>query len=216
MKNIAIFDLDGTLCDTLADLADAVNFGLEKLGYPTHNYEKYKIFVGNGVNKLCTRALPEDKKDETNTLLELFTSYYEENYLLKTSAYNGITDVLEKLSQSGFILAVATNKPQYFAEKIISKLFAEINFHKILGGCAEREKKPSPQIIRDILCDFDDEINAFMIGDSNVDIMTAKNAEIKSIGCTWGFRDENELIEANADFIAHKPSDILDFILQSK
>ena len=213
MKKIAIFDLDGTLANTLCDLANAVNFGLEKLGYPVHSTEKYKLFVGNGVNKLCLRALPEDKKSESNKLLALFTSYYEENYLSETTAYEGIPEVLQKLSDNGFKIAVATNKPQLFAEIIVHKLFPDINFHAILGSCDKREKKPSPQIIYTILSDFDEDIKAFMIGDSDVDIMTAKNAEIASVGCTWGFRGEKELADAGADFIAHKPLDILTFLM---
>ena len=177
----AIFDLDGTLADTLYDLADATNFALEKLGYPTHPYESYKKFVGNGVQKLCYRALPDNKKDDT---------------------------------ENGVILAVATNKPQNFAREIVEKLLSEYSFIKVLGGCSERPKKPDISIINEILSETPKNNEVFMIGDSNVDIQTAKNANIHSIGCVWGFRGREELENAGADFIAETPEDIADFILK--
>lgn len=209
----AIFDLDGTIADTLYDLADAVNYGLEYLGYPTHPYESYKTFVGNGVQKLCLRAIPEDKKNESDKLLELFTKYYNDHFLDKTILYPGIRETFSKLSDNNVKLAVATNKPQEFAVKIIHKLLPEFHFIKILGGCSSREKKPNPQIIYDILESISNKTTAYMIGDSNVDIMTAKNSGITSIGCLWGFRSRRELTDAGADYIAENPLDIADFIL---
>ncbi len=210
---IAIFDLDGTLADTLEDLADAVNNGLKQLGYPIHPYESYKTFVGDGVQMLCYRALPDDKKDETTKLHELFNEYYSVHFLDKTILYPGIKETLEKLSNNGVILAVATNKPQNFAVKIIEKLLSNIDFIKILGGCTDREKKPDPAIIHEIIDDLPIGTKAFMIGDSDVDIKTANNAGISSIGCLWGFRTEKELSEAGADYIAEKATDIFDYIL---
>lgn len=215
MHKIAIFDLDGTLADTLYDLADAVNYGLEQLGYPVHPYDSYKMFVGNGVQKLCYRAIPEDKKEETDKLLALFTKYYNEHFLDKTDLYPGIRETLRKLSSNGVRLAVATNKPHEFAVSIVEKLLPEFEFIKILGGCSERPKKPDPKIICDILTMLPDSNKAYMIGDSNVDILTAKNARISSIGCVWGFRSREELTSAGADLIAETPFDIPDFILES-
>ncbi|MDE5558686.1 MAG: HAD-IA family hydrolase [Ruminococcus sp.] len=211
---IAIFDLDGTLADTLYDLADATNYGLEKMGYPVHPYESYKQFVGNGVQKLCYRALPDDKKDDTGKLLEIFSEYYGMHFLDKTKLYSGMKKTLDTLRENDVILAVATNKPQNFAIKIIDKLLPEFDFVKVLGGCAERPKKPDTAIINEIISDFPEEENIFMIGDSNVDIQTAKNAGIRSIGCVWGFRGVEELTRAGADFIAENPADIAEFILK--
>lgn len=210
----AIFDLDGTLADTLYDLADATNFALEKLGYPTHPYEKYNKFVGNGVQKLCYRALPDDKKDDTEKLIEIFSDYYGKHFLDKTSLYDGMKNCLDILSENNVILAVATNKPQNFAQQIVSELLPEYNFIKVLGGCSERPKKPDTAIISEIISGLPEDNHIFMIGDSNVDIQTAKNAEISSIGCVWGFRGREELENAGADFIAETPSDIAEFILK--
>ena len=210
----AIFDLDGTLADTLYDLADATNFALEKLGYPTHPYEKYNKFVGNGVQKLCYRALPDDKKDDTEKLIEIFSDYYGKHFLDKTSLYDGMKNCLDILSENNVILAVATNKPQNFAQQIVSELLPEYNFIKVLGGCSERPKKPDTAIISEIISGLPEDNHIFMIGDSNVDIQTAKNAGISSIGCVWGFRGREELENAGADFIAETPSDIAEFILK--
>lgn len=211
---IAIFDLDGTLADTLYDLADATNFALEKLGYPVHPYESYKKFVGNGVQKLCYRALPDDKKEDTEKLLEIFSEYYGKHFLDKTKLYDGMRETLSVLAENNVILAVATNKPQNFARQIVNKLLPEFGFVKVLGGCSERPKKPDTAIINEILSGLPADDKIFMIGDSNVDIQTAKNAGIFSIGCEWGFRGREELENAGADFIAETPSDIAEFILK--
>ncbi|MDE5582361.1 MAG: HAD-IA family hydrolase [Ruminococcus sp.] len=208
-----IFDLDGTLADTLADLADAVNYGLGKLGCPLHDYEKYKYFVGNGVQKLCHRALPDDRKDETEKLLEYFSDYYGKHFLDKTVIYDGMKECLDILVKNNVTLAVATNKPQNFAREIVKSLLAEYDFIKVLGGCAERPKKPDTAIIREILSSLPDDNEVYMIGDSDVDIKTAKCAEIKSVGCVWGFRGRQELLNAGADFIAETPQDIARFII---
>lgn len=210
----AIFDLDGTLADTLCDLADATNFALKQLGYPVHPYESYKKFVGNGVQKLCYRALPDDKKDDTEKLLEIFSEYYGKHFLDKTNLYDGMKKCLDILKENNVTLAVATNKPQNFARQIVRELLSEYNFIKILGGCSERPKKPDTAIISEIISELPEDNHVFMIGDSNVDIQTAKNAGISSIGCVWGFRGREELENAGADFIAEKPSDIAEFILK--
>lgn len=210
----AIFDLDGTLADTLFDLADATNYGLKKLGYPVHPYESYKKFVGNGVQKLCYRVLPDDKKDDAEKILEFFNEYYGKHFLDKTSLYDGMRETLARLADKDVILAVATNKPQNFARQIVEKLLPEFDFVKVLGGCAERPKKPDTAIINEIISELPEDNRVFMIGDSNVDIQTAKNAGITSIGCEWGFRGREELVNAGADFIAEKAEDIADFILK--
>jgi len=209
----AIFDLDGTLANTLCDLGDAVNYGLEKLGCPIHDYESYKKMVGNGAKKLCERALPEGRKDKAAELHRLFKDYYSRHYLDKTKLYDGIKDTLKKLQSSGVILAVATNKPEDAAREIVWELLPDIEFVKILGGVDYRPVKPDCAVLIEIFAALPDEENQVcMIGDSNVDIQTAKNAGIRSIGCAWGFRGRAELEAEGADFIAEKPSDIIGFI----
>ena len=221
MKDIAIFDLDGTIADTICDLGDAVNYGLEKLGCPAPNYEAYKQMVGNGAKKLCFRALPEYKKDKAEELYIMFKEYYSHHYLDKTKLYDGMKETIEKLQNNGVILAVATNKPEDAAMKMIEKLLPDIDFLCVLGGSNKRLLKPDPAVILEIYDLLpDEEFCVYMIGDSNVDVMTACNADIGFIGCSWGFRGRDELetciIENRREmcsFIAEKPSDIADFIL---
>lgn len=210
----AIFDLDGTIADTIKDLADAVNHGLKQLGCPEHSVEKYKKMVGNGARKLCLRALPDSRKSEAETLHGLFRAYYDIHYLENTKLYSGIKSTIEQLSVKGVEIAVATNKPQDTAIKVLKNLLPDINFYKILGGCDDRPKKPDPTIIREILSGLPTDNKVFMIGDSNVDIQTAKNAGLISIGCLWGFRSRAELETEGADFIAESADDILNFILR--
>lgn len=210
----AIFDLDGTIADTIEDLADAVDQGLERLGCPKHTIAEYKTFVGNGAIKLCCRALPDDKKDETENLYTLFKEYYDAHYLDKTRLYDGISELMHTLSENEVRLAVATNKPQDAARKIVAELLPDVDFVKVLGGCEKREKKPDPAIIHEILAELPDEDNTvYMIGDSNIDIRTAKNSGIISIGCLWGFRTREELEAEGADFIANTAGNIADIIL---
>lgn len=212
----AIFDLDGTLADTLQDLADAVNYGLKELGCPIHSVESYKQMVGNGAQKLCVRALPDDVRDRAGELYNIFCCRYGSHYLDHTRLYDGIAETIEILSKSGVRLAVATNKPQDAARKIIAALLPDAGFFKVLGGCDERPKKPDPTVIREILDGLLDNNRVYMIGDSNVDIRTAKNSGIVSIGCVWGFRGRQELEAEGAAFIAEKPQDIAEIILGQK
>lgn len=213
----AIFDLDGTLADTLQDLADAVNFGLRELGLPEHPVDDYRKMVGNGAPVLCCRALPEEHKDMAEQLHEIFRSYYGVHYLDHTRLYEGLSETLERLQNAGVCMAVATNKPQDVARRVVAKLMPEVDFALVLGGCSERPKKPDPAIIREILSNFPDHDNkVYMIGDSNVDIRTARNAGITSIGCTWGFRKRQELVAEGAAYIAEKPRDIADIILEQE
>ena len=229
---LAIFDLDGTIANTIADLGDAVNYGLGVLGYEGHNYEEYKLLVGNGAPVLCQRALPEGHKDEAERLHELFREYYAEHYLVKTALYDGIKEALYKLRDEDVRLAVATNKPQDFARDIVRALLPDVGFEAVLGGTAERPKKPDRAIIDEVLecCNerhyfvgrslpdvppaFDQTDIVYMIGDSNVDVQTAKNAGLLSIGCACGFRGKAELADAGADFIAESPADIPQIILR--
>ena len=221
MKKLVVFDLDGTLADTICDLGDAVNHGLMQLGCPTHDYAAYKKMVGNGARKLCFRALPNDRKDMADELYLMFKDYYSHHYLDKTKLYDGMRETIRRLHDNGVILAVATNKPEDVARNIVAKLLPDTDFLCVLGGGDNRPLKPDPAVIIEIYSLLpDEEYESYMIGDSNVDVMTAVNADIGFIGCVWGFRGRAELeacIKENrrelCSSIAEKPSDIADFIL---
>ena len=216
MYKAIIFDLDGTLIDSLEDLANAVNYGLENMGYKPHPLEKYKKFVGNGAIKLCERALAEytDYKGETEILHGYFSEYYNAHCTDITAPYEGISDLLSELGNNRIRIAVASNKPDEFTKSIISTVFRGVPFAAVYGKRENRETKPAPDIVFDILHDLNlNKEDVILSGDSNVDIMTAANAGIKSIGCTWGFRTREELEEAGADFIVNSPEEILEFVL---
>ncbi|MBE6854907.1 MAG: HAD family hydrolase [Ruminococcus sp.] len=203
-KKLCIFDLDGTMVNSLADLAAAVNHGLSAMGYPEHPTDAYRMMVGNGARILCKRALPEGVSDsEIERLHSLFSEYYNAHSLEYTIPYEGICALLDKLLDAGCILAAATNKPQVFAEQIIHHFFGD-RFSVIRGGCG----KPAPDAVLDILsvtsCSAE---QAVLLGDSNVDIFTAKHACIDAIACCWGFRSEQELREAGAEVLIHTPAD---------
>ncbi len=207
---LIIFDLDGTLVNSLEDLADAANSALKKRGFPIHETEKFRYFVGNGIPKLIERVLPEDKRVPV-TMAEVkadFDAYYHSHYADKTKPYAGINELLSALKSRGYILAVASNKADEFTKAIVNSFFNGI-FSIAAGSSEGIARKPAPDIVYKIMEEAGaDKKNTILIGDSNVDVMTAKNAGIKCIGCLWGFRTSEELEAAGADFLAEKPSDI--------
>ncbi len=210
---LAIFDLDGTLTDSLADIAEAANYALRKLGFPQHELSKYNYFVGDGVKTLIERILPDNAQDKFDEALSLYNGYYNEHYTVKTYVYDGIMEMLKKLKSNGVSLAVASNKTAIFTENVIKNYFGDELFDMVCGKEEKRPAKPDPEIVLGIM----DKLSAkaeecYMIGDTNIDINTGKNAGIKTIGCLWGFRTLEELKAAGADYIAKKPSDILKFI----
>lgn len=219
MFKLAIFDLDGTLVDSILDLADAVNVSLTEMGYPVHNIDSYRYFVGEGVIKLCERALPENARNDVKIkeLYNKFSDYYGKHYLNKTKPYDGINGVVDYLRSHNVKTAVASNKPHEFTVKIVNSLFKKGSFDLIKGNIDISKRKPSPYILEVIMGELritKDE--TVMIGDSGTDILTAKNAGIESIGCLWGFRTRNELEAAGAGFIAEKPDEIIKFIMEGK
>ncbi|MBR0529396.1 MAG: HAD family hydrolase [Ruminococcus sp.] len=212
MKKLYIFDLDGTLVNSLYDLGEAVNTVLARHGWAVHDMEKYRYFVGNGTLKLIERALPDGEKtpERIAEIHEEFAAEYAENLVKHTAPYDGIRELVTELKKRGALLAVASNKPDRFSKKIVETLFGKGFFDKVYGKREGVPTKPEPQIMLDIMNELgikaEDCIHS---GDSNVDVATAHNAGVKCIGCTWGFRTEEELLEAGADYIADSAEDIL-------
>lgn len=215
MKKLIIFDLDGTLVNSIYDLADAVNDSLIELGYPTHELDKFYHFVGNGTVKLSERALPEEhrSKAEIQRLHKLFSEKYQKCCLNKTLPYDGIKQALKSLKSLGLKCAVASNKPDNFVKYIVDNLF-EVNTFDIISGKREGiPPKPDPQIIAEILRQLKiDRQDTVFAGDSDVDVITAHNANIPCIGCVWGFRGQQELIKAGADYLAATPLNISEIV----
>lgn len=208
MINTVIFDLDGTLINSIEDLGDAVNQLLKKRGYPIHGFNSYCKFVGDGVIKLIERALPENCNDDIMEIKLEFDDIYGKNCLNKTKAYPGIVELLEILKEHDYNLAVVTNKPQQHAIKITKALFPD-TFDYIFGNSALHPKKPDPCLTNLVINLFDVKKNQVVyIGDSDVDIQTAKNTKVKSIGVSWGFRGKEELVNSNADCVVDYPQEI--------
>ncbi len=212
---LIIFDLDGTLLNTLQDLGDSCNAILQQNGYPTHPLVAYKKFVGNGVQKLIERALPEEARttETITTLLAAFKTYYEQKPVSHTKPYTGIIPLLQELKSLGYLISVASNKYQEAIIPLMQQYFPDIQFDLVLGHRAGHPAKPDPAIVLDSLQTLGvNKQNCFYVGDSSVDMDTANNASVTAIGVTWGFRDEDELKEHGAQFIIHSPKELLGII----
>ena len=213
---IIIFDLDGTLINTIDDLGQACNYALAACGFPTHKIEDYPRLVGNGINKLIERALPEKQRQEETVMQvrEYFVPYYDEHNCDYTHPYEGISQLLKTLKEQGHYLAVASNKYQAATEKIVAQLFPGI-FDIVLGERENIARKPDPQIVYDILSTLNTQLsttNCLYIGDSLVDAATAKAANLPFVACTWGFCTKEQLLTVTPDHMVNHPLEILTLI----
>ncbi|MDE7401827.1 MAG: HAD family hydrolase [Muribaculaceae bacterium] len=217
MKELIIFDLDGTLINSIADLGSATNYALRTHGLAEHTIESYHYMVGNGIRKLMERAAPEADQQQIDILLESFREYYDEHCMDHTTPYPGMPELLAELSAKGIKIAVASNKYQSAAERIVRHYFPDIEFAVIRGEQAGCPKKPDPSVIFAILGECPTaKSKVLMVGDSAVDIETARRACIESVGVTWGFRPVSELSAAYADHIISEPSEVLGISLEDK
>lgn len=205
-----IFDLDGTLLNTIDDLGYACNYALERTGFPTHPIEAYPAKVGNGINNLIRRALPESQRAENIVLRvrEHFVPYYNQHNCDYTRPYDGIPELLATLKAQGHRLAVASNKYQAATEKIVNHFFPGV-FDVILGERAGVERKPDPQIVFDILNRLNKSDNVLYIGDSLVDYETARNAGLPFVACSWGFVPRETLVAAGIAAIVDRPEELV-------
>lgn len=211
MKKLIIFDLDGTLLNTIADLGNACNYALKQAGYFEHPLTAYNYMVGNGVRRLMERAAPDASPEVIDSLLRDFRSYYDEHCMDCTQPYPGMPELLETLVSSGIKVAVASNKYQAAVDKITAHYFPNIKFAAIRGERHDCPKKPDPSVIFAILNESPTpKADVMMVGDSAVDMETARRACIESTGVTWGFRPVSELRGAYADHIVSDPGEIID------
>ena len=214
-KKLAVFDLDGTLLDTIGDLAEACNYMLGLRGLGSHTCEEYRKMVGNGILRLVERALPESLRtpEYVAEARRDFVAYYIDHIDRHTHPYDGIREVLHSLQNDGWVLAVASNKFDAGTKKLIANIFPEVDFKTIYGNREGFPLKPDAALLELIMkeCGANTE-TTFMIGDSGVDIQTAKAAGVRSVGCSWGFRPRTELEEFGADFIVDTPSELLQIL----
>lgn len=213
MKKLVIFDLDGTLLNTIADLGNACNYALRTLGYSEHAISTYNYMVGNGVRRLVERAEPDAGPETVDKLLSLFREYYDQHSTDLTVPYPGIPELLQTLTDQGVAIAVASNKYQAAVEQIVKHFFPEIPFVAIMGQTDGRPTKPDPSIVFAVLNQHPTPKNDVLyVGDSGVDMETARRACIESVGVTWGFRPASELRGAYADHIISSTDDILQLV----
>lgn len=210
---LVIFDLDGTLLDTIGDLAAASNHMLRLRGLAEHTLDDYRRFVGNGILRLVERALPEALRTPAAVQAARadFLAFYIDHIDLETRPYAGIPALLEELARRGIRLAVASNKFQAGTEKLVRRFFPAIPFAAVLGQRPDVPLKPDPAVVREILtqCGIPAEKTLY-VGDSGIDIETARAAGVRSVGVTWGFRSRTELEAAGADRLADRAEAILE------
>ena len=215
-----LFDLDGTLIDTIADLADSTEQMLRECGRgnadgsAVYSFDDYHRFVGNGGLKLVQRAMGEATPEEIDVAYAKFIAIYDRKFCDKTAPYDGIYELLDELVNHGYSLGVVTNKPEAQARKLVQVLFGKYPFGCVYGGAVEgRPHKPDPQVVQLALNDLGaDADTTLFVGDSDVDIYTGHNAGMKAAGVTWGFRSVDELRNAGADILIDHPLELLQYV----
>lgn len=211
MNKLVIFDLDGTLLNTIADLAAGVNHTLAAHDLPQHTIDEYTLMVGNGMRKLIMRALPGELAADdafVDSMLTEFLKYYADHIDVHTKPYPGVPELISTLSAQGYKLAVASNKIQAGAEKLIQKFFPDTDFVAVMGNSPLYPLKPDAALVEYIMDKAGtDRAHTVMVGDSGTDIQTARNAGIPIIAVSWGFRPRHEL--TIADFIADDTSQVI-------
>jgi len=207
-----ISDLDGTLLDTLQDMADAVNIALERLGLPGHQLSEYRYFVGDGRRAMATRALPADRRDDAilETLLTYIAEEYDKRWMDHSLPYHGIPELLDALSAGGIRMSVLSNKPQVYAEPMVSRMLSRWSFECVVGESSAVARKPDPagalQIMDQMMVRPEE---CVYIGDSGVDMQTGLAAGMYPVGVLWGFRSADELLANGARALVKRPQDIL-------
>lgn len=211
---LAIFDLDGTILDTLDDLTGSVNYALSELCFPSRTKNEVRSFVGNGIHKLIERAVPQGTSEEyIEKAYDVFKKHYELHCADKTAPYNGITELLKELRKLGYKTAVVSNKAD-FAVKALCKIYFPTLFDCITGERCEIAKKPAPDSVNAVLKQLNIlRTEAVYIGDSEVDIATAKNAEMPCISVSWGFKSKQYLVECGAKHIVNNSAELLKLLI---
>ncbi len=208
-----IFDLDGTLIDSLADIAAATNRTMVAHGYPTHPIDAYRNFIGDGARNLIKRALPASVRDDEATVsacLETYSREYAAAWNVRTCLYPGISSLLTKLKQMGLKLAVLSNKPDEFTQSCASQFLADWRFDIVMGASPRFPHKPDPASALQIADAFALPPGRIIyVGDMPVDMSTARNAGMYAVGVAWGMRTRGQLIDAGADIVIDRPDELI-------
>ncbi len=217
MIKAILFDLDGTLADSIKDLSTSTNLALEKNGYPTRQRAEFNYFVGDGMPKMIERALPETARDEDTVkkVLADFLAHYSHHYADKTSSYEGVPELVDTLKKQGLIVAVVTNKEQDMANVVVERLYGEGTFDLIFGKQEGLPAKPDPTATLLAMKQLGVEPQeCVFLGDSGVDVLTGVRSGAVPVGELWGYRDEAELLENGAQYIIERPEQLLDVLAE--
>jgi phosphoglycolate phosphatase len=210
-----LFDLDGTLLDTLDDLSNSMNAVLKSSGYPIHDAEAYKYFVGDGIRNLVKRALPDGKRDDLNIERNFIAmrEEYRRRWDERTRPYEGIPELLDALTKQNVKMTVLSNKADEFTKLVVAKLLPQWKFEAVFGERSSVPKKPDPAGAIEISLQLNIPVKEFLyLGDTNVDMKTATSAGMYAVGALWGFRKADELVEGGARVLIPKPASLLDLL----
>jgi len=207
-----LFDLDGTLLDSLDDLSECANSAIASKGFPIHTTADYKVFVGDGVQALIKRACPEGTDQHTlDECIALMKNFYSENWSKHSTLYPGIADLLTRCSELKISLNILSNKPDSFCKKIAEHYLADWKFDLIRGALDEFPLKPDPSSAINIIKKSNFSANEWIyLGDTDTDMQTASNANLKAVGVSWGFRSSEELLQNGANLVINSPLELLD------
>ena len=212
---VVIFDLDGTILDTLPDLSTAVNYALSRRGLPPHSLEEYKMMVGEGIRNLCRLALDSEDEQVLNESLQDFKAYYVAHILDKTRPYEGMPELMAALGERGIAVAVVSNKFQEGARKLIRHFYPDIPEERVLGEIEGRPRKPDPAMIEAVMSSFPEETRCCVVGDAWTDIEAGKAYGCDTIGVSWGYRYTEALYKAGADVVVDTVDELKSLLMQT-
>lgn len=215
MVKLCVFDLDGTLVNTLHDLTSSLNFALSECGFPTLTEARVAAIVGHSVNFMCEHAVPPEHKDQADKVLNLYMEHYKEHSLDRSHAYDGMIEAVEEIKAAGVIVAIASNKPHVDTVKVVETLYPKDIFSLVLGRMDKFAIKPAPDVLRFIMDYFGvAPEESVYVGDSDVDVQFAHNAGMRCVSVNWGFRSEAEILAAGATCITGDPKQVPQLVLR--
>ena len=212
---VVIFDLDGTILDTLPDLSTAVNYALSRRGMPPHSLEEYKMMVGEGIRNLCRLALNSEDEQVLNESLQDFKTYYVAHILDKTRPYEGMPELIAALKERGIAVAVASNKFQEGTRRLIRHFYPDIPEERVLGEVDGRPRKPDPAMIKAVMSSFPEGSRCCVVGDAWTDIEAGKAYGCDTIGVSWGYRYTEALYKAGADVVVDTVDELQSLLIQT-